>query len=163
MIECIDEVQTMLPRTRKKFKGLVGEPSKHWLKTSSKPALSAKVGLLNGTTKESVKSGMFSNVKEVRQHMKAGIIAVEKGEYELALTYLGRILQLQPDSYQAWNNIGVCYLRMGDYEAAQKCFDKSLEINPDYKLVLINKNLLRYKYLTENDSASEALVKLALF
>lgn len=153
----------MLSGIRKRFRGLVGEPSTHFSKPSSKPVLSAKVGLLNGSTKESSKSEMFASLKDVRQHLKAGISAVEKGQYELALTYLNKAVQLQPDSHQAWNNTGVCYLRMGDYQAAEKCFDKALELNPDYKLVLINKNLLRYKQLTEKDSASEALVKLALF
>ncbi|MBI1852660.1 MAG: tetratricopeptide repeat protein [Planctomycetes bacterium] len=42
----------------------------------------------------------------------------KKGEYEGALTQLNRVLEIQPESAQAYLNRGQCYANLGDYRQA---------------------------------------------
>ena len=141
---------------------LEGKTSKDIFKVSTQALLPKKMGLLNGISKESFRGKKATEIRSILHLTKLSLRFIEKEEYKTAILCFKKILKINAKCHQAWNNIGVCYLRMGDDKAAQECFLKSIEINPDYKLAWINKSLLDYKALIKDDDLSEALVKLAM-
>jgi len=58
-------------------------------------------------------------------------------------------LNINPDYIEAWHWKGVALYNQGNYEEAIKCFDKALEINPDYSKSL-NGKVEALKTLEEN-------------
>ena len=51
--------------------------------------------------------------------------------------------QLDPQYYQAYNNLGLAYETKGDLENARKNYTKAVEANPDFKLAKDNLNRLK--------------------
>jgi tetratricopeptide (TPR) repeat protein len=52
--------------------------------------------------------------------------------YEKAKTYFNMAMKLQPDFVQAYNNMGVLYMRQDNREMAEKMYRKALKIKPGY-------------------------------
>lgn len=50
-----------------------------------------------------------------------------------AVSYFQRALDLQPENYQAWHNLGNAYLRIQDVDKAASCFERALKINPEFE------------------------------
>jgi Flp pilus assembly protein TadD len=94
--------------------------------------------------------------------MRSGLKAVESEEFERAIEIFDRLLRLQPGNIQAWNNKGVCYLRMGKMKSAERCFNKAIRIDPNYRLAWINKHFVEFQTKIKKDPPEEVLVKLAL-
>ncbi len=88
-----------------------------------------------------------------RQFKKATELGVE--EYDLAETYilLGRsyyllaqyrqaisaykkAIDLNPNSYQAWNNLGILYMDIQEIQESEKCYQTALKIQPGYPFAL---------------------------
>jgi tetratricopeptide (TPR) repeat protein len=51
-------------------------------------------------------------------------------EFEPALEYAHRVLAIDPDNATAHANLGALYMDMGDYPAARRALEKSLELEP---------------------------------
>jgi len=49
---------------------------------------------------------------------------------------------LNPDEADAYNNRGVAYLSLEQYDKALENYDKALEIDPDYSLAINNRKRL---------------------
>jgi tetratricopeptide (TPR) repeat protein len=45
------------------------------------------------------------------------------------LSTTGRALELNPENHRAYNNIGIAYYRLGDYESAEVAYEKAMELN----------------------------------
>jgi len=56
---------------------------------------------------------------------------------------------LNPDNHVVWQNMGVAHILLLDKVKAQECFQKALEINPDYEMP--RKNLRILKDATKDD------------
>ncbi|WP_135606898.1 tetratricopeptide repeat protein, partial [Methanococcoides sp. NM1] len=52
-------------------------------------------------------------------------------EYDKALEYFDKALEINPDYVDAWNNKGLTLNKLNEFENASESFDKALEINPD--------------------------------
>jgi Flp pilus assembly protein TadD len=52
----------------------------------------------------------------------------ENGIYDLAERIFGRIVQLAPDSAEAWSNKGVALGNLGRYEEALSCYNEAIQI-----------------------------------
>ena len=48
----------------------------------------------------------------------------------MAVADYKKTLEIKPDFYIAWNNLGLTYMGMKEYAQAIKCLDKALELNP---------------------------------
>jgi tetratricopeptide (TPR) repeat protein len=57
----------------------------------------------------------------------------------------GRPTKFDKKSSNAWNDRGVVYTKIGNYQEAMKCFDWSIRINPSVSEVWSNKGILLYK------------------
>lgn len=70
-----------------------------------------------------------------------------------------QLIEMDPYSFEAYNNLGVIYLEMGDYENSLKNFKKAIEINPKYEKALINLGITYY-LKGDNQKAMEEFQKV---
>jgi tetratricopeptide (TPR) repeat protein len=75
--------------------------------------------------------------KAVQEYEKA-IEAIRKNELEKAITLMEDVVKLEPDFYQAHNNLGVFYQRAERYRDAEKEYDTARELNPRAAEPLVN-------------------------
>jgi tetratricopeptide (TPR) repeat protein len=50
--------------------------------------------------------------------------------YDAAVGYCEEALALRPDRHGPWHNLGLCHLRLGNLEEAQRCYEKAHAIRP---------------------------------
>ena len=73
--------------------------------------------------------------------LKRATQAVEKGRYRDAITDLEIVTEMVPEHSEAWNNLGVANLLVGDMEQAEKAFRSGLEQDPENPQMV--KNLIQ--------------------
>ncbi|MFW6159561.1 MAG: tetratricopeptide repeat protein [Acidobacteriota bacterium] len=76
--------------------------------------------------------------------LKADALYQEK-KYEEALQEYKNVLEKNPDLYQAYEKIGICYLRMENQEMAIDYFIKMLECDPQSQDALINLSAIYFE------------------
>lgn len=72
---------------------------------------------------------------------KEGVKSYQEGNFELAITYFDRVLEIDTNHVGALNNKGSILSQQGRHEDAISYFDKVLEINPEQAGALNNKGL----------------------
>lgn len=71
-----------------------------------------------------------------------------------------RIIKLSPNSFCAYNNLGVVYLNQGDVEKASQLFKEALKIYPQFLKAKLN---LAYTYFLKNElSQAKRMIKEVL-
>jgi Tfp pilus assembly protein PilF len=55
-----------------------------------------------------------------------------------------RVIKLSPNSFAAYNNLGVIYLNMGNHKDSLRLINRALEINPDFNEARLNLGRLYY-------------------
>jgi len=68
--------------------------------------------------------------------------ALQRKEYRLAVDLFNRLLSAHSNHVQSWGNVGLAYAGLGMKMKALECFDKAIEIDPDYELALVNRVLV---------------------
>ena len=61
---------------------------------------------------------------------QSGQAALNAGNTHAAIPLLQYVVELDPKHKQAWNSLGLAYLRSGKYEEASAAFRKQIEVNP---------------------------------
>lgn len=56
----------------------------------------------------------------------------ELEQYDNAIDAHNTALELDPESHEAWVNLGVVYRLTGDLDQAEYCYNQALSFNPDY-------------------------------
>jgi len=64
-------------------------------------------------------------------YYELGMKYQKAGDYETAISYYNKSLEIEPEYADAWYNKGVALCNLGNYYGAIKCFDIVLEINPN--------------------------------
>jgi Flp pilus assembly protein TadD len=64
--------------------------------------------------------------------------ALIRKDYGTSLQYLREALRLDPDSESSWSNLGMWYLRRGNYEYAEAAYLRALRASPGDPTVLTN-------------------------
>ncbi|HXV39245.1 MAG TPA: tetratricopeptide repeat protein [Nitrosopumilaceae archaeon] len=67
---------------------------------------------------------------EIKNFIEKGKSLVEDGNYEEALKFFDKALELDPNDHKIWNQKGIALRSMGRYNEAIECFNKSLELVP---------------------------------
>ena len=147
---------------RKRIERQPGGSRKYFGRSNEHAALTSYVGFLNGTASSASRNMKIAKRERLSKHMGSGIEAAENQEFEKAIGLFDCVLRLQPGSVQAWNNKGVCFLRMGKMKSAEKCFNKAVTLDPNYELAWINKHFVDFQARIKEDQPDEALVRLAL-
>ena len=74
-------------------------------------------------------------------------------EFEKAIKYFNKILEIDPNNYRAIYNIGIAHFNMGDMNNAMKAYNNAIRIKSDYKHCYYNIGLI-YEV---NENLKEAL------
>jgi tetratricopeptide (TPR) repeat protein len=91
-----------------------------------------------------------------------GIHYYEEGEFEKALDYFKRVVELQPSDAAAHFNLGILYGEMRQFPAALHEFNKSLELNPHNAAAQFNRGVIFMKQRRYEDAIT-AFEKARLF
>jgi len=75
-------------------------------------------------------------------------------EYDKAVDCFNKIIEMEPDNYKAWYNLGIAHFHLKKTEEALKAYQRALEIKPNYEYVLYNIGLL---YETQKGDLKKAL------
>ncbi len=113
---------------------------------------------INTNEKQADKS-MSTNPKALDAYNK-GSDELQAENYKKALKHFEKAVEIDSEFVFAWDNIGVCYRRLGDLDKALYAYNKSLEIDPEGPLPLQNIAIV-YQYKKEYDKAIKAYEKLA--
>ncbi len=70
-----------------------------------------------------------------------GLSYLGKGEYEAAIEYFNKIIELKPDHAFALHNKGVALYFNANFEAALECWRKAISINKKFDSAILNKEL----------------------
>ena len=63
-----------------------------------------------------------------------------KKEYIESIKYFNEAIEVWPNNFDAYNNLGMANMRMKDYSSAVKFFKMAININPEYQLAKNNLN-----------------------
>jgi tetratricopeptide (TPR) repeat protein len=70
-------------------------------------------------------------------------LVVEQGYLDSAIYYFSKAVEIDPEYFQAYNNLGLAYEKNGDNVNAKKNYSKAIEINPEFQLAKDNLNSLQ--------------------
>lgn len=118
-------------------------------------SLKDKMRVLDKQNEKSV-----SNNEEALKAYSKGIAELEKEGYKKALVHFENAVKIDPKFAFAWDNVGICYRKLGDYDKALNAYKKSLEIDPQGMMPLQNIAIV-YMYKKEYTKAINAYENLA--
>tara|TARA_B110000495_G_C22759784_1_gene444919 strand:+ start:29 stop:745 length:717 start_codon:yes stop_codon:yes gene_type:complete len=79
--------------------------------------------------------------------LKTAVLELKMSKFETAKNRLSNIIKLNPNFEKAYFNLGSIYLNVDkDYQKARQCFEKSISLNPDYKMAIEN-----LEYINRNE------------
>jgi tetratricopeptide (TPR) repeat protein len=105
-------------------------------------------------------STSFSTNEKALDLYSKGIEEAKQGRCEQAIAYYEKALKIDDQFAFAWDNMGICYRRLENYDKALEAYQKSLEIDPKGLMPLQNIAIV-YQYKKEYTKAIEAYEKLA--
>ena len=83
-----------------------------------------------------------------------GYNAGENKEYDKAISFYLRAIELDPDYADAYNNLGLDYYNQGNYIKAIELWEKAIELKPDFAAAYLNLGLAYYN----NSDVNTALI-----
>jgi len=93
-------------------------------------------------------------------YLKAGKILNIREDYTRAKIINQKALETSPNNQYAYNNLGVSYKGLGEFNEAIKCFERALILDPFFKEALLNLGGLYLE--TGNFDASEGIYEKLL-
>ncbi|MGH8247463.1 MAG: tetratricopeptide repeat protein, partial [Gammaproteobacteria bacterium] len=81
-----------------------------------------------GTSKPELRPGAETNDVAL-SNLNLAVEYLRRGEYEKALEKLDRAREADPKYPLIYNTYGVLYERLGDFERAERNFEKALQLN----------------------------------
>lgn len=113
--------------------------------------------LINSNEKQSEFS--ISKDPESIRYYELGYAEAKEGNCTRAIEYYQEALRIDPKFAFAWDNIGICYRRLEQYDKAIEAYNQSLELDPYGKMPLQNIAIV-YTYTKEYDKAIQAYERL---
>lgn len=84
------------------------------------------------------------------------------GEFDYALAECTKYVQEYPRSFRGWTLLGWAYARTDELEKADECFDKSLEINPEWDNAHVGKGAVYRKQGDVENARKSYLAAIAI-
>ena len=99
-------------------------------------------------TDNSEHDNSFSDHKKAMKFYDEGQTAFAKEEYAKAITLFNKAVKKDKNFAFAWDNLGYSYRQLGNYKQAIECYKKSLALDPEGKMPLMN---IAVAYQLDND------------
>ena len=99
-----------------------------------------------------------SNELSAEDWFQKGMNAAEIGEYDNAILYYQKSIEIDPDLATAFGNMGLAYSDKGNYNKAIECYQKVIKIDPDDAKAYVNMGNA-YGYKGNYDKAIECYQK----
>lgn len=80
--------------------------------------------------------------KEIAIHLFKGVSYDNEGQYDKAISNYGKVIEMNPKFYQAYNTRGGVYYKKGQYDQAISDFNVAIEINSDYAEAYFNRGIV---------------------
>lgn len=92
--------------------------------------VNADLGLSQQLTREIWRIWSEHNKEEINVLFNDGENAMYKKEYETALEFFNKIVELAPNFAEGWNKRATVYFLMGDYHASLADIEETLKLEP---------------------------------
>lgn len=79
------------------------------------------------------------------ENLDKAIELYKKGEFKEAIDVFSSVLEHEEDSPEIYNNMGLAYAHLGDFDNAEKSYTKSVKLDPTIPQTYINLSDLYYK------------------
>lgn len=99
------------------------------------------------------------SVGDVSDYLRLGNAEDDKGNYQKAIEYYNKAIELKSDFALAWLNKGVALGRLNRSGEALKAFDKAIELKPNYAEAWYNKGVVLGKLGRPPEEALKAYDK----
>jgi len=106
---------------------------------------------------------MMSCSETKEDKMKTAIGLINAGSYERALYKLKEILELDPNSSQAYFFNALAYEGLEEYDKALKNFDKSIELKPNNLKAYHSRSKLNFKLGYYREVIKDLTIVLAMY
>jgi antitoxin component YwqK of YwqJK toxin-antitoxin module len=114
---------------------------------------------IEGTYKDGIKTGYWLSWDSLGVFHSAsdwfdkGYNAYDNKEYDKAISFYLRAIELDPDNAGSYNNLGVAYKAQGNITKAIPLYEKSIELDPDNATAYTNLGIVYY-----NSNFDKALI-----
>lgn len=119
------------------------------------PVLKTKIG-----SNDRVAEKSMSKDPEALGHYDRGVKLEQQEDYTGALKAFQEAVRIDPEFAFAWDNIGICFRKLGQYDSALNAYRKSLTIDPNGLMPLQNIPVV-HLYKKEFEAAIKAYDALA--
>ena len=96
---------------------------------------------------------MTNAEEEAHIELHLGEIAMERAQFQQALSHYQRVVEFQPDSGSAWFDVREVHQKLKHFEEAETSYQRAIELEPDRAK---HYDGLRTLY-SENDQPSKAM------
>ena len=93
------------------------------------------------------------------RHELAALL-MDEGDYRAAISQLKEVVKLEPQNFEGWLDLGICYAQKGFYAEAERAYEKARAIQPED--LLLDYNTAALFALWGKPDASFAALKRAL-
>lgn len=76
------------------------------------------------------------------QAFQQGMKFTESKDWNEAIAKFNDSLKIAPNRPQVYGNLGLCYASIGEVQSALECFDRAIEIDPNYEPALLNRKIV---------------------
>lgn len=87
---------------------------------------------------------------KAEKEYEKGIKASSKGNYEKAVGHLRKAVEISPDFYKAYNDLGAQYIKLNRFDEAVAALERAISIYPDAAFPYLN---LGYVYIQKGERA----------
>ncbi len=95
-------------------------------------------------------------------YFQQGVKYTDSGNYKEAISCFEKVVQIDPQNYTAWLDMGVVYFNLGEFEKSEKCYKFILEHKPNSNCGGAYNNLANIESLKKNYDVAMSLYKKAI-
>ena len=113
------------------------------------------------TTDEKQGEKSFSKNPDALDFYSKGLGELRKEDYKGAAKYFEKAVKEDDNFAFAWDNLGVCYRKLNNYDKAIEAYNKSIALDP-YGTMPLQNIAVVYQYKKEYQNAIDAYERLAI-
>ncbi len=65
-------------------------------------------------------------------------LQMDEGDYRSAIGHLKEVTRLEPENFEAWLDLGICYAQKGFYAEAERAYESAKKLRSDDLLLIYN-------------------------